>query len=132
MMYDFTTMKSRPVKYETIDIGDCQYQVPAPVAKELNNMANIIEAQNIDIEDARAKRREDNKVIAERIMMNLISGEPNGRSVLKRSIDDVARVENGEPVFEFRHEVENRIINALEGKGADGGIINNGIAWKTI
>ena len=110
-----------------------EYQVPSQVAKELTNMANIIEAQNIDINEARAKRREENEDIAERIIMNLISGEPYDRSVLKHKIDHFDRVENGQPVFEFRHEVERRIVLALEGKGVDGvkGSIGKDV-WKTV
>lgn len=133
MVYEFKTLKSTPVKYETVSLGDCQYQVPAPIAKELTNMASIIEAQNIDIDDARAKRREENEILAERIMMNLISGEPYGRSVLKHEIDHFTEVENGSPIFAFRHEVERRILLALEGKGVDGDASNigNGI-WKTV
>ena len=130
---DYSTVKSQPVKYETISLKDGQYQVPSQVAKELTNMANIIEAQNIDINEARAKRREENEDIAERIIMNLISGEPYDRSVLKYKIDHFDRVENGQPVFEFRHEVERRILLALEGKGVDGvkGSIGKDV-WKTV
>lgn len=132
MIYEFKTLKSTPVKYETVSLGDCQYQVPAPIAKELTNMANIIEAQKIDIEDARTKRREENEIITERIMMNLISGEPYGKSVLKHDIDHYTEVVNGSPIFAFREDVENRILLALEGKGLDDETNNvgNGI-WVT-
>lgn len=132
MVYEFKTLKSTPVKYETVSLGDCQYQVPAPIAKELTNMANIIEAQNIDIDEARTKRREENEVIANRVMMNLISGEPYGNSVLKHKIDHFTEAKNGCPIFAFREDVENRILLALEGKNMEGEANNvgNGV-WKT-
>lgn len=132
MMYDFTTLKSRPVKYETVSIGDGQYQVPSPVAKELTNMANIIEAQNIDIEDARAKRREENEAIADRIVMNLISGEPYDRSVLKHKIDHFTRSEHGSPIFDFRNDVYERIILALEGKKVTDKDGNSAVTMRTL
>lgn len=132
-MSDFTIIKTTPVEYETVYIGDGQYQVPTPVVKELTRLVSTVEALRIDNDEARAKKRQNNKEIADRIVMNLISGEPYGRSVLKYAIDKFDKVENGQPVFEFRHEVENRIMLALENKGMDGepGTIGKG-SWKTV
>lgn len=125
-------IKSTPVKYETIVLDGGQYQVPTQVVKEIARLESLCEALKIDAEEKNNRRKEQTVKVADRIIMNLISGENGG--VLKYHIDKFDKVDSsGNPIFEFRDKVRYRIMLALEGQTLEGeNMLDNGVMRRSI
>lgn len=126
--YNYVGIAQNGIQFDSVIIDDAEYIVPATVAKALKNYADRLSKECRDHEATKAKYEEINtekyNAIAERIVSALeegISANGNVReSLLKHSINDYTKVEGGEPVFEFRHELYNRIVMALKGLKPDG------------
>jgi hypothetical protein len=124
--------------YKTISINGHEYQVPEAVSNYLQKLDNTLEVERQEHADKVAKLEKrftkDIDTIAHRIMYNLNYGlAPMGKSwsyakfekdnrCLAFSLDETfGKVDSlGNPKFDFRDEVERRILAGLMGQTMKG------------
>lgn len=126
--YAYNGITQKEIQFDIVVIDNTEYIVPSTVANALKNYSERLAKECSSHEATKRKYEEINAdkydVIADRIVSALEAGiSPNGNireRLLKHSIDHYEKVEGGEPVFEFRHELRRRIIAALKGFTPEG------------
>lgn len=128
MRYNYNGIGQKNIKFDSVLIDNDEYIVPSAVANALADYADRLAKESVRHEATKRRYEEINaekyEVIADRIVSALeeavaVNGNVRER-LLKHSINDYDRVEGGEPVFEFRHELYRRIIAALKGFTPEG------------
>ena len=125
MRYNYNGIGQKNLKFDSVMIDNNEYIVPSAVATALESLFNrLVDERNSH--DATKMRYEEitaekYDVIAERIMSALEAGV-NRDSLLNGSINDYDRVDpiTCEAIYDFRHELHRRIVNALKGLTPEG------------
>lgn len=109
--------QSKEIKLRYVDMGDGEQHIADyAVIKRINDLEQALDDEQTAHAKTKASINSDNRLVAERIALNLNSGMQESDRCLAHSLDYFSRTKDGEPVLEFKDEVMRRITLALEGK----------------
>lgn len=109
--------QSKEIKLRYVDMGDGEQHIAdSAVIKRINDLEQALEDEQTAHAKTKASINSDNRLVAERIALNLNSGMQESDRCLAHSLDYFSKTKDGEPVFEFKNEVLSRILLAMNGK----------------
>jgi hypothetical protein len=91
--------------------------VPEEIASEIKRLENELEKERAAHQKDLVSLTDDVNKQAEKIMANLFYDADTDDGVMKHNINHYTRInDRGEVVYEYRHDVKNRILRGLMGK----------------